>query len=82
MYLHRYFKTQGHQLTNPSEPLSSSVPSAAIEEDNAAVTAVNKSHSSSATCIHVTKQRIDARHLHALMLDTLFDAHAYAVRGK
>ena len=50
MSLHRYFNTQDHQLPNPSGPLSSSVSSAAIEEANAAVAAVNTSRSSSATC--------------------------------
>ena len=56
---------------------------AAIEEANVAVTAVNKRHSSSDTCVS-TNPTLFINRLHdALMLDTLFDTHArLAVHGK
>ena len=81
MPLYRYFKTQGRELPNPSGPLSSSVSSAAIEEANAAV---------SATCTKEKRGPYQKQHslsidmFTALILDTLFNAHAHAlaVRGK
>ena len=87
MSLYRYFKTQGRELPNPSRPLSSSVSSAAIEEANAAVSATcrkekrgpyQKLSDETRAWYPRTQHSLSIDMFTALILDTLFNAHAHA----